>query len=276
MEHHVTDLKTAEAFSGSWINCFSPSPYTLVQVRDWFSPVELESLPGKRVCELGCGSGGLLQHVARFAGESVTGVELGRSIETARENFRNMGLGHVRFVQEDLLSFALQHREEFDFVYSIGVLHHMQNPEEGFRAVVRAVRPEGRFHCWVYGYEGNVVIRILVEPLRRIASRLPWWLNKYGLALPLTIPFFLLSQAVKGLSYESLRERIPLHGYLRWIADYPFAFHHHVAFDQLVSPQTTYLQRETIERWLQRSDLEETYLLPRNGNSWKFGGVKKS
>jgi SAM-dependent methyltransferase len=272
----VTDLKTAEAFSSSWINCFSASPYTLREVREWLAPVPLERLAGKKVCEMGCGNGGLLQHVAPFTTEIATGVELGRSIETARENFGTMGLTRCRFIQQDLVAFAAAHPGEFDFVYCIGVLHHMQDPGEGFRAVLRATRPGGRFHCWVYGYEGNLPIRTFLEPVRRMASRLPWRLNKYGLALPLAVPFFILSQSVKGLRDDLFRRWIPLYDYLQWIGNYPFAFHHHVAFDQLVSPQTAYLRKETIEQWLCRPDVADTYILSRNGNSWKFGGTKVS
>jgi SAM-dependent methyltransferase len=270
----VADLKTAEAFSDSWVNCFSPSPYTLIQVREWFEPIKLEALAGKKVCELGCGNGGLLQYVARFS-RTVTGVELGRCVEIAKENFRRMKIDHVDFIQEDILSFADGHPDVYDLVYCIGVLHHMKDPEEGFGAVVRSTRPGGRFHCWVYGYEGNFLIRTLLEPLRRIASRLPWWLNKYALALPLAIPFFLMSQVVKRLRRDPFERLVPLYGYLQWIGGYRFAFHHHVAFDQLVSPQTTYIRRETIAAWLDRPDLENTYILPRNGNSWKFGGMRR-
>lgn len=270
----IADLQTAEAFSDSWVHCFSTTPYTLAQVRDWFSPLSLESLARQRVCELGCGNGGLLQHVARFS-KTVTGVELGRCVQVTEENFRRMGIDHVQFVQEDILSFAEAQADQYDFVYAIGVLHHMQDPGEGFAALVRTTRPGGRFHGWVYGREGNFLVRTLVEPLRRIASRLPWRLNKYGLALPLAIPFFLASRAVKRLPPHPFARLVPLYGYLRWIADSPFAFHHHVAFDQLVSPRTAYLSRETIAAWLDRPDLEQTYLLPRNGHSWKFGGIKR-
>lgn len=268
------DLKTAEAFSDSWVNCFSHSPYTLAQVRDWFHPVPLETLARKRVCEMGCGNGGLLQHVARYTSERATGVELGRSIDTAKENFKRMNLGHVDFVKEDIPAFSAAHAEEFDFVYCIGVLHHMEDPREGFRAVVRAAKPGGNVHCWVYGHEGNFLIRTVLEPLRKIASRLPWQLNKYAVALPLAIPFFLASRSVKGWGRHILKGA-PLYDYLDWIGDYSFAFHHHVAFDQLVSPRTAYIRKETIGEWLREADLDAPYITARNGNSWKFGGTKK-
>ena len=272
---NIEDIHTSEAFSNSWVNCFSSSPYALRQVREWLSPVALEGLSRCRVCELGCGNGGLLQHVAPFSSEKVTGVDLGRSVEMAKQTFREMGINNVDFIREDIFSFSHNYANAFDFVYCIGVLHHMKNPGEGFQAVVRATRPGGRFHCWVYGYEGNLLIRTCVEPLRRITSKLPWWLNKYAVALPLSVPFFMVSQIIKLVSADKLHRYLPLYEYFMWIGDYSFSFHHHVVFDQLVSPQTIYIKKEVIENWLCQPELENTYIVSRNANSWKFGGVKK-
>jgi 2-polyprenyl-3-methyl-5-hydroxy-6-metoxy-1,4-benzoquinol methylase len=55
---------------------------------------------------------------------------------------------------------------KFDFIECSGVLHHLKNPEAGFRAVVANVRPGGHLHCWVYAKEGNGLVILLVV-LRR-------------------------------------------------------------------------------------------------------------
>lgn len=269
------DAPTAEAFSDSWVNCYSLSPYTLHQAREWLKPIELEDLVNLSVCEMGCGNGGLLQYTASHTSKGATGVDLGRSIDKARENFRKMGLDNVTFVKEDILSFSRDNANRYDFVYCIGVLHHMKRPYDGFQAVVRATRPGGRFHCWVYGHEGNLLIRTCVEPLRRIASRLPWWLNKYCVAFPLALPFYMISKTLRRFRLEFLSRYFPLYAYFKWIGEYSFGFHHHVTFDQLVSPRTAYLKKQTVEEWISSPELEEVYLLPRNGNSWIFGGMKR-
>ncbi|MGH7272348.1 MAG: hypothetical protein ACREJ3_18115, partial [Polyangiaceae bacterium] len=71
--------------------------------------------------------------------------------------------------------------------------------------------------------------------------------------------------------------KLPLAQYSRWIARRPFAFFHHVAFDQLVTPQTHYLPKGEVRALLEHPDVDEetTYIIQRNGNSWKFGGRKK-
>jgi hypothetical protein len=77
----------------------------------------------------------------------------------------------------------------------------------------------------------------------------------------------------KGTS-EKLAAKIPLFHYSQWIARRGFDFFHHIAFDQLVSPQTSYIPRSTIDEWLHhpRIDSRATYVIFRNATSWKFGG----
>jgi hypothetical protein len=122
----------------------------------------------------------------------------------------------------------------------------------------------------------------VVEPLRRVASRLPWWLTKYGLALPLVVPFFFYARLLGALARlsgrpEALERVLPLAAYSLWIAPRPFWFFHHVAFDQLVTPRTAYFDRRTVERWLASPEVEpgSAYVIFRNGNSWKLGGRKR-
>jgi SAM-dependent methyltransferase len=164
---------------------------------------------------------------------------------------------------------------EFDFVYCIGVLHHLREPEAGLDSVLRHTKPDGRFHCWVYAKEGNALIRLIVDPVRRIASRLPWWITKFAIALPLVTPYYVAAKLLRHV--PAVTRRLPLGAYTLWIAGEPFRFFHHVAFDQLVTPQTVYLERARIERWLEdaRIDRSSVYIIQRNGNSWKFGGRRR-
>jgi SAM-dependent methyltransferase len=174
-------------------------------------------------------------------------------------------------LQGDLTTFE---SKGFDLVYCIGVLHHLKDPKSGFDAVLRNVSPGGKFHCWVYAWEGNLVIRMFVEPIRRIASKLPWWTTKYLIATPLVFPYFIYAKLLSALSFTNLFCKFPLYLYSLWIAKREFSFFRHVAFDQLVTPQTVYVKRETINSWMRGSNRivpESTYIIMRNGNSWKFG-----
>ena len=116
----------------------------------------------------------------------------------------------------------------------------------------------------------------VVEPIRKVACRLPWWITKYFLATPLVSPYFVYAKLVRLLKDRQTAERLPLGGYSLWIGQRDFRFFQHVAFDQLVTPRTCYIARSTIEQWLDsyaEVDRDSTYIVQRNGNSWKFGGV---
>ena len=268
------DQKTADAFASSWNNLPPGSVYTRAQVADWFEPITPDDIRGKRVLELGCGNGSLMVHVASWNPAQLTGIDLGDSVTSARENLTASGARNWNVEQADLTRYE---SGGFDVAYSIGVLHHLKDPRLGFESVVRNTRPGGRFHCWVYAREGNGIVVYVVDPLRRVASRLPWWLTKYGLATPLVIPYYLYAKALAALPRWGWLKALPLYEYSLWIAQREYAFFRHVAFDQLVTPQTAYIDRATVQAWLAAAPVEagSTYVIMRNGNSWKFGARRK-
>ncbi len=267
------DTMTAQAFANSWNNLPKGSVYTREQFEDWMAPLDRKDVQGKTVLELGCGNASLMVHMVEWKPSFLEGVDLGDSVVTAEVNMA--GREDVRVTKADLVKF--EGEKQYDVVYCIGVLHHLQSPEKGFESVLRNTKPGGRFHCWVYAEEGNWVIIHIVDPIRKIASKLPWWVTKYLLATPLVFPFYLYAKLLKVLPKSPMIQRLPLYDYALWIARREFAFFRHVAFDQLVTPQTAYIPRATIEQWLSsRKEIEQesSYIIARNGNSWKFGGRK--
>jgi SAM-dependent methyltransferase len=270
------DLPTANAFANSWNNLPAGSVYTLDQIEDWLAPIGKNDLCGKRVLELGCGNGSLMVHLLQWEPTKIEGVDLGDSVRSAVSNLASFPSEQWAIHQADLTTY--QSTTPFDIVFSIGVLHHLKHPTEGFNAVLRNVCSGGLFHCWVYAWEGNSVIRRLVDPLRVITSKLPWWITKYLFASPLVAVYFIYAKLIAHCFSANKYNYLPLHAYSQWIAKREFAFFRHVAFDQLVTPQTTYIHKSTIQTWLKDHpdvDQTSTYVIFRNGNSWKFGGRKK-
>jgi SAM-dependent methyltransferase len=263
------DLATARAFAQSW-NRVS-SVYTHEQFLDWFAPIAPADIEGRDVLELGFGNGSLLIHVAGCRPARLVGVELGDTLEQTRGLLAGAPVENVELVQGDLTQVDAG---RFDIVYCIGVLHHLARPADGFAAVIRHTRPSGRFHCWVYAREGNWPVIHLVDPIRRVASRLPWWVTRYFLAVPLVAPFYVYAKLLRLVSRAWPRattalRRLPLGSYALWIATRGFAFFRHVAFDQLVTPRTVYLSHPELVSWLRHPEVDPAtvYLIFRNGNS---------
>ena len=264
------DNKTADAFATSWNNLPSGSVYTFDQFEDWMSPLTAKDVLNKRVLELGCGNGSLLVHMAKWKPSYLEGVDLGDSVISAKKNTSSINFCNI--VKDNLASYR---SNSFDLVYCIGVIHHLKNPKEGFESVIRNTNRGGKFHIWVYAREGNGLIVYLVDPIRKFVSKLPWWFTKYLVATPLTVPFYLYSNFVNYFRDIVLFNRLPLFDYSLWVSKRDFSFFRHVAFDQLVTPQTVYIRKETIEDWVSSSPRiikDSVYIQMRNGNSWKFGG----
>ena len=274
----TADSKTAQAFATSWNNLPPGSVYTYAQFCDWMEPLSRPDIAGQSVLELGCGNASLLVHCCGWQPARIVGVDLGDSVQTARSNVATFPFAEI--VQADLVEYRA---EGFDLVYCIGVLHHLKDPAAGFASVLGNTRPGGKFHCWVYAREGNALVVALVEPIRKLTSRLPWWITKYLFATPLVVPYFLYAKLLRMLHRMFPRQapawfdKAPLREYSLWIAERGFSFFRHVAFDQLVTPQTAYLTRREIESWLDQPGVivpGSTYVIWRNGNSWKFGGQR--
>jgi SAM-dependent methyltransferase len=266
------DIKTAAAFADSWNQLPQGSVYTEEQFEEWLNPLTKNDVTCKSVLEMGCGNGSLMFHMAKWNPEKLVGIDLGDSVKAARKNMESLPYKRWEISRDNLVD----HRSsEFDLVYCIGVLHHLESPEKGFESVIRNVKPGGRFHCWVYAREGNLLVRLMVEPLRRITCRFHWKVTKYLVATPMMVPFFLYAKFVSRFEKYKIVRNLPLFLYAVWIAKRNFSFFQHVAFDQLVTPRTVYLNKETLEKWLTQYheiDHKSIYISMRNGNSWKFGG----
>ncbi len=105
-----------------------------------------EDVRGKRVLDVGVGTGRFSDVVARWGGIAY-GVDLSLAVLSAQ---RNLGRYPGSFVaQAD--AFRLPFRpESFDIVFSIGVLHHTPSTREAFRAIAPLVKPGGTLAVAVY------------------------------------------------------------------------------------------------------------------------------
>jgi SAM-dependent methyltransferase len=268
----MNDQQTADAFANSWNHLPQGTVYTHDQFEDWMSPILRKDVEGMRVLELGCGNASLMVHMARWNPSELVGVDLGGSVLSAEKNMAATGFKNWSVVKDDLTSYR---SDGFDVAYCIGVLHHLKDPFRGVESLIKNVRKGGRFHAWVYAREGNAVVVYIVDPIRKVASRLPWWFTKYGIATPLVVPYYFYAKCISVFKNVSFVKKMPLYEYSLWIAKREFSFFRHVAFDQLVTPQTMYVSRPMIERWLASfPEIEKgsEYIVMRNGNSWKFGG----
>jgi SAM-dependent methyltransferase len=99
----------------------------------------------------GCGTGSHLLSVALMhPGAMVTGLDLSRaSLAYARRKSEEMGIKNVRLIQGDLQN-VVKLKQEFDIIESVGVLHHLADPEKGWQALAAVLKPRGLMKIGLY------------------------------------------------------------------------------------------------------------------------------
>jgi len=138
--------RTQESFGYEWTHFHDWRPSGATNFHDYFQGVDLATLRGKVILDAGCGMGRHARQIAPFAGH-VVAVDFSRAIDAAAANVSN--IGNVDCVQGDLLALPLADAA-FDFVYSLGVLHHLTDTDGAVAGLVRKLRPGGRLRIYLY------------------------------------------------------------------------------------------------------------------------------
>jgi SAM-dependent methyltransferase len=179
--------------------------------KDFILRTRLEpgDLAGKLVLDVGCGMGRYAEVAMRW-GARVVGIDLSQAVEAAAANLAGRD---AVILQADAfcLPFA---PESFDYIYSLGVLHHTPDCERAVKGLARFLKPEGTLAVWLYSaynpwYRMSDVYRKLT---RRMSPRLLHTLC-YG-----AIPLYGMHQ---GLRKIPLAGR-PLSGVIRYLIPMSF------------------------------------------------------
>jgi len=103
--------------------------------------------------------------------------EASREIARARAAMR--GLDNVRFETGSFLEPGRFAPDSFDYINCSGVLHHLESPVEGLRALARMLRPQGGIGLMLYGalgrtgiYPAQELLRLLAPPTLSVSERL--------------------------------------------------------------------------------------------------------
>jgi SAM-dependent methyltransferase len=154
-----------------------------------------------------------------------------------------------------------------DYVFSIGVLHHIADPKPVVEAAFRALRPGGHFLIWLYGKEGNKLYLTLIRPLRIITKRLP----HFALAALVSIIYYPLV----FYTYFCNRLALPLRHYFLSVYNKMSPEKRRlIIYDQLNPSYAKYYTRQEAEKLLADGGFENVRVHHRHGYSWTVIGTK--
>src|SRR6185295_13128723 len=120
--------ETAARFAFEWKTFDFLADYHEHWLRGWLDPLQPADFAGKNVFEGGCGKGRHSVTVAGWGAKNIVALDLGEAVEVAFGHSRACQSVHV--IQGDLLHPPV--KRVFDVGFSVGVLHHLPDPHEGF------------------------------------------------------------------------------------------------------------------------------------------------
>ncbi len=260
--------RTRKSFGYQWTEFGEMQEQFRDDFLNYIAPVAPDFFPGKRGLDAGCGFGRHMYHAHRF-GARMVGLDFSRAIERAREV--TLELDGVKLVQGDILRppFA---PASFDFVYSLGVLHHTVDPEGGFQALRTLVRPGGSIFVWVYS-KSRRWTNTLLEGARAITSRLPLPLTRalsWGGAAIDWVFFIWPYRLLRGL-FGAAVDKVTL-PHIRAYARYPFQVAYADWFDRLSAPIRNYYNGEDLKGWAERAGLENVTISQTGLYGWRLYG----
>ncbi|HUE71273.1 MAG TPA: class I SAM-dependent methyltransferase [Pirellulaceae bacterium] len=265
--------RTQESFGFEWTQFSRMRPEWLHNFLGYLGPRPESCLSRGVVLDAGCGMGRHLYFASDYGAE-VIGVDFSRAVDAAYENTRDCPRSHV--VQADLTRLCFR-SVCFDFIYCLGVLHHLPNPHRGLESLISHLKPGAELRMYVYwtSEDESAAKRCLLSVarwLRRGTTRVP-----PQVLLPLCYPIsmalwlaLVLPSAVLGRSEmtRSIANRIPLRQY----ADYPFGVLLNDQLDRLSAPIERRYSHAQVKQWLRDVGLGEVTVQPHFG--WVGHGKK--
>ena len=236
--------------------------------------VEYNDLENKIVLDAGCGGGRFCYVVATESkAKEIFAVDLSNAVFSAFKNTKQFD--NVNIIQGDLTNLPFKNLPEqklFDFIYSVGVLHHLPDPKVGFNSLSKHLKKSGKILAWVYGKEGNALYINFADPIRNlITSKLPFKINlvlSFAISAILWAIIWLLYAPLNLVLPSSIINKIvPFNEYFIFFQKRGFKDFWRTVLDKMIPTISYYISKDEFADWFKGNNLNYK-LYFRNGHSW--------
>lgn len=211
------DPRVVDEFGNEWLKFSDQSDVNKVG-EEYFDILNEKIINNKTYAlDIGCGTGRWTKYLAPKVG-FIEAVDPSNAIFAADQLLGD--IKNVRLSQASIETLPFKD-ETFDFVMSIGVLHHIPDTGKALNDCVKKVKKGGHFYVYLYynldrrGVVYKTIFRIS-DVIRKAVSRLPVKLKHFVcdvLAVIFYLPFVFLGRFLTFLGYKQLARRMPLHSY---------------------------------------------------------------
>ena len=214
-----SDSLTIESFGDEWeiFNSFSEKEIDNAG-HQYFDIVEKSVLNKDTVVlDAGCGSGRWSRFIAPKV-HQIEAIDPSKSIFFAKKN--NIDIKNIRFTHAGIENIPFEN-ESFDFIFCLGVLHHIPNTKEALSELFKKLKIGGSILIYLYYSLDNksVFYNFLFKPinfLRILISKSPKiikFLICDFIAVFIYIPLKFLSRLLKFFFKNDFYKKVPLYYY---------------------------------------------------------------
>lgn len=249
-----------ERFGDSWDRFREILPTHEEQFLHWTTGLGKEDWRGKRFLDVGCGIGRNSFWPHTYGAESSISIDIDeRTLAAARLNLRCFSSALV----ENRSAYNIESFEDFDIVFSIGVIHHLDDPQLALRGMRDALRPGGTLLVWLYGFENNERLVRYFNPIRHaLLSRMPLPVV-YALSLPATLMLWLLLKVGIGRTQ-----------YMNLIRTFSFRHLRAIVYDHMIPKLANYYTRREAIELVREAGFIDVKAHWVNEMSWTILGLK--
>ena len=212
------DYSTVQSFGNEWeaFSEFDDEEINFI-ARDYFDIVSDKDIENKIVLDAGCGSGRWTKYIVNKA-KHVELVDPSESVFVAAKllkDFSNVSISHASI---DQLPFKDEH---FDFIMSLGVIHHIPNMELALKHLTSKLKKNGKILLYIYYNLENrnfiyKIIFFISSFFRFLISKLPFMSKKLIceiIAVLIYYPLSKFSKLIFKLGFQKISKKIPLEYY---------------------------------------------------------------
>jgi len=264
--------KTVSDFGDQWSRYTENEGYygSVEMLIDIFGPlIDTKDLQGAVVAEIGSGTGRIVNMLLDAGAKHVYAIEPSEgAFQSLQKNVKEMDRGaDVTVVNAYGHEFDLG--VKVDYIFSIGVVHHIPEPEPVIQNAKKFLKEEGHLFLWLYGHEGNEAYLTVFNFLRKITTRLPHAL--------LCVAVWALYFCVIAYYFLGKILPVPMYPYIKNVL-WPMSPQNRrlVIYDQLNPAYAKYYKRDEAIKLLDQAGLHNIELYHRHGYSWSVSGNNKT
>ena len=226
-------------------------------LQDYVGPLlDLNELKDAAVAEVGSGSGRIIRMLSQYQPRALHAVEPSSGVDVLRRNTADLPNLTVHHQRGDTVTIR-----DLDYIFSLGVIHHIKEPLGTLKNIRDNLRTGGRFVIWVYGKENNGLYLAFYQSVQALTRKLnDRILDVISAGLNYTlVPYIFLCRHLP----------LPMRDYLISVfAPCGMEKRKYIIFDQLNPTYAKYYTESELVGLLKAAGFRDVVTHHRHGYSW--------